>query len=965
MIGKASRGATSSGRRRGGLLLTVVALVVSLVVVSSVTASKEVVTSLGSPSASGAAGQFGNPRDVAVNESGAGLADAGDFYVVDSDNHRIQQFAAGGAFVRAWGADVSQPTGGSDFEICAPPAECKAGVASGGNGTVAGNGTLANPQSVAVDQDTGLVYVSDRNNRRIDVYDGAGAFRFAVGRDVQDADGGTTVEICGDVVGDVCRQGDGGNGPGEIGAQTNSNTLGIAVTPPNGNPATGMVFLADSQNARVNTYALDGTAPASFGTSTQFGSGYPRKLTVDSRGIVYASASTNFSQVIRYDSAGVHGVPGFLAPITATNATPPGPLLPGAATASSGLAVDPDSDGAGSDEDVLYVLRDPTAARASCSSSARSTTPARRRSQPVDDTHGIGAGLLLVNGLGLDSSSGRLFVTTGSNDNGHRVWILDDVADPPTATIGSVTGASSRGATFNGFVDPNGAPTGYHFEYSDDGVDWTAFPVSDTAVGSGSSPVAVSATVSGVLEPNTTYQVRLVAKRTSSPATDTSAETTFTTLAEGPTIAPFATADAGTTTATLYSRVTPNSQATTYRFEWGATTAYGNLTPPVAAGAGSDSVLASAAIAGLTPGTTYHFRLLASNGSGNSVGPDKLLHHVLRAVVLLQRRVPPGAGGIPAGLPRLRAGLTHRQEWLRHPVGRRVRPQRGRRRSVRGRRRGLRRRRRGRLPLRGRVRRRGVRRQLPPVLPLAARCGGMAHQGARTARHRNGNRLLQRHCVQPRLVRLAAVHLERNDPRRSSRGPGQPVPAQPRERRDRPGRGFADRLLQRRGKPGVHVRRSGARHVLHRQRADRGPGQPPSVGKVYEASAAGLRLVSRQPGDDAPFQTAAVIGDSNGRSLSTENAVSGDGSSVFFSTPAAGTGDPRAIYRRANGVTTLASPSKRTPADPNDWPITFQLGSADGRRLFFTSPRRLTDDANDGALGDPEISIATTWTPTG
>ena len=49
---------------------------------------------------------------------------------------------------------------------------------------MAGNGALAAPQGVAVDGDSGNVYVSDRDNRRINAYDASGNFLFSVGRDV-------------------------------------------------------------------------------------------------------------------------------------------------------------------------------------------------------------------------------------------------------------------------------------------------------------------------------------------------------------------------------------------------------------------------------------------------------------------------------------------------------------------------------------------------------------------------------------------------------------------------------------------------------------------------------------------------------------------------------------------------------------------------------------------------------------
>ena len=77
--------------------------------------------------------------------------------------------------------------------------------------------------------------------------------------------------------------------------------------------------------------------------------------------------------------------------------------------------------------------------------------------------------------------------------------------------------------------------------------------------------------------------------------------------------------------ATLNGIVNPRSSATTYYFQWGKTTAYGNSAPTQGASVGSDGAdhAVSRPITGLAPNTVYHFRLVASNASGfTSLGPD-------------------------------------------------------------------------------------------------------------------------------------------------------------------------------------------------------------------------------------------------------------------------------------------------------------------------------------------------------
>ncbi len=76
------------------------------------------------------------------------------------------------------------------------------------------------------------------------------------------------------------------------------------------------------------------------------------------------------------------------------------------------------------------------------------------------------------------------------------------------------------------------------------------------------------------------------------------------------------------TSAKLNATIAPNSQATTYYFEYGTTTAYGSTTSTVAAGSAAASSAQGASITGLTPGTTYHVRAVATNATGTTTGPD-------------------------------------------------------------------------------------------------------------------------------------------------------------------------------------------------------------------------------------------------------------------------------------------------------------------------------------------------------
>jgi hypothetical protein len=63
--------------------------------------------------------------------------------------------------------------------------------------------------------------------------------------------------------------------------------------------------------------------------------------------------------------------------------------------------------------------------------------------------------------------------------------------------------------------------------------------------------------------------------------------------------------------------------ATSYRFEFGRTTAYGSASAPRTLTAGGEPVDVSAAVTGLRPNTLYHYRLVATHTQGTTEGRDR------------------------------------------------------------------------------------------------------------------------------------------------------------------------------------------------------------------------------------------------------------------------------------------------------------------------------------------------------
>jgi hypothetical protein len=76
---------------------------------------------------------------------------------------------------------------------------------------------------------------------------------------------------------------------------------------------------------------------------------------------------------------------------------------------------------------------------------------------------------------------------------------------------------------------------------------------------------------------------------------------------------------------TLTGSVTPNGGNTSYYFQYGLTTAYGGQTTIADAGSGTAKVNVSLPVTGLEPLTVYHYRIVAVNSAGPSIGKDRTL----------------------------------------------------------------------------------------------------------------------------------------------------------------------------------------------------------------------------------------------------------------------------------------------------------------------------------------------------
>jgi hypothetical protein len=94
-------------------------------------------------------------------------------------------------------------------------------------------------------------------------------------------------------------------------------------------------------------------------------------------------------------------------------------------------------------------------------------------------------------------------------------------------------------------------------------------------------------------------------------------------LAAKPTVTTGGTQNLTPTSATLKAAVNPKGKGTLYYFQYGTSKAYGSATPEVGAGEGNGGVSVQASVVGLAANKNYHYRVVARNSDGTTVGGDK------------------------------------------------------------------------------------------------------------------------------------------------------------------------------------------------------------------------------------------------------------------------------------------------------------------------------------------------------
>jgi hypothetical protein len=241
-----------------------------------------------------------------------------------------------------------------------------------------------------------------------------------------------------------------------------------------------------------------------------------------------------------------------------------------------------------------------------------------------DPAHGLESGINCSQGIAVDGTTHRIFVGDcgkvdifGPGEAKQTPTVTAD--DPDVTTVSAIL----RG---HASTDEGGDTTGCRFEYGfDTGYGQTIACDSPSGpIHNADGEVEVRSKQLTQLEPGTVYHFRLVVSGVNGESA--SADRTF--KPQGPpVVSGVFTSDVTIDSARLNATIDPGGSDTRYRFEWGPTAAYGNSipVPDFKVVDNHHTVTISEVLHGLQPGSTYHYRLLASNANGSDESDDHFL----------------------------------------------------------------------------------------------------------------------------------------------------------------------------------------------------------------------------------------------------------------------------------------------------------------------------------------------------
>jgi hypothetical protein len=450
--------------------------------------------------------------------------------------------------------------------------------------------------------------------------------------EVETLSNGGGPEACKPAIGDVCKVGAPGTGPGQFydseptvfnptGEWGNEGHNSIAIAP--GGTTGGTVYVGDFD--RVQEFEPDGTY---IGQLT-LGDSQPKfigALAVDSSGNIF-ERSADYQQGGQPMLSQIPGVREYSKSHVYVRTFDAGSEEAG--SEPTHIAVDASGNLFVSDQNSEVEessLRE-FAFRAFHPSGA---LYAEFTSDQVSDRGDVGGntvpGTARASGIAIGDAAERLYATSFNPEGQHIAVVPLPQIGAPTTEKEVVSDLEPTTATLHALVNPRGSDTEYHFEYVDEGSFNTenGFASPNTVstasfdLGLVARNDAVLTAISGLI-PGTAYRWRVVAESAEGTTYGPAEFTTLTPIS----VREFTTQEVGPELVKLKAELNPNGQASTYTFRIGEDANYGTGESEGQLPIGNEFIRREATFTGLKPNTEYHYQLVGENGYGQLETADR------------------------------------------------------------------------------------------------------------------------------------------------------------------------------------------------------------------------------------------------------------------------------------------------------------------------------------------------------
>jgi hypothetical protein len=214
--------------------------------------------------------------------TGIALDAAGNVYVSDNLQNRVNVFSPAGAFLYAFGSGVNAEAGAANPNLCTAASGCQ-------EGSTFSSDSMGHPNGIEIDPASGRAYLPSGFEARVGIWTTAGAFVGGFGWNVNNGAGNPNICAAGN-----CRNG----GSGQAAEQLNQAT-DVALLPGD------RLAIADQSNRRVDVYTRAGAWIEAWGRNVNAGGGDQDACTTEcERGEATGAGAIEVPQAVAADPSG-------------------------------------------------------------------------------------------------------------------------------------------------------------------------------------------------------------------------------------------------------------------------------------------------------------------------------------------------------------------------------------------------------------------------------------------------------------------------------------------------------------------------------------------------------------------------------------------------------------------------------------------------------------------------------------